>query len=85
MYKRPCSIITVFLIFAKMVSKDAQDLKVKSQRAARSKKIARRNGREQSRGGGGGHYGPPPPGAIRVKLALKVVLQAEIGMLCKVE
>ena len=35
--------------------------------------------------GGGGALWPPPPGAIRVKLALKVVLQAEIGMLCKVE
>ena len=41
-----------------MVLKDAQDLKVKSQRVARSKNIARRNGREKCQGGA--IMAPPP-------------------------
>ena len=41
-----------------LVSKVAQDLKVKSQRTARSKNFARRTYSAKCRGGG--HYGPPP-------------------------
>ena len=42
-----------------LVSKVAQDLKVKSQRTARSKNFARRTYSAKCRGGG--HYGPTPP------------------------
>ena len=61
MYKKSRSVVTVRPIFAKMVSKDAEDLKVKSQGAARSKNFARRNGREICRGGGA-FLAPPPVG-----------------------
>ena len=54
---KSCSVVTVRPIFVKMVSKDARDLKVKSQQAARSENFVRRSGRGKCRGGG--HDGPP--------------------------
>ena len=64
---KSCSVVTVRPIFAKMVSKDARDLKVKSQQAARSENFVRRSGRGKCRGGG--HDGPPP-----VWLGLRILL-----------
>ena len=51
-----------------LVSKVARDLKVKSQRAARSKNFARQNGREIVEGRGGDYA--PPPGNLGLKAAL---------------
>ena len=61
-------------IFAKMVLKDAQDFKVKSQRVARSKNFARSNGRGKCRGGG---WFNPPPAFLGLTLSYPVPLRVE--------
>ena len=65
MYKKSRSVVTVCPIFAKTVSKDAQDLKVKSRRATRWKNFARRHGREIRQGGS---TWPPPPVNIGLRI-----------------